>query len=171
LDGVAGDGGAKGAPNEWAGEGENVKKLFGVMILASFPVACGSLPSGPDAVSTNPAADDAMASSLAKGRRPAPLPTPQCKPSSIWIDDIQISVIERGPGYATLRAEPVVYNSDPAVPCFVPTWSVDASDVALTVEKDPQVAILTGPAGRYVVYAAFSGPKGEIVGSASVSIR
>jgi hypothetical protein len=160
---LTGSGGAQGALQEWAGEGENVKKLIGMILLASFPVACGSLPSGPDAVTTNPA-DDATVSSLAR-RQPAPTPLP-CG-FTVPIPKIRVTVIEYGKGSVTLQADAdLPYDSPHA--CFTPVWSFGAARGAvLTVTRDPQVAILAGPAGRYLVTAEY----GEVVGSAWVRIN
>jgi hypothetical protein len=143
-----------------------MKKLVGVMILSGFPVACGStLPSGPDALQTVATSQDATVESQAAGRRPAPVPAPTPTPVpscdadgndvNVGIEDIHITILSENRGQVTLRADALANDSDRLQGCFVPTWSVDTDDsgVTLTTARDPQIATLSAPAGRYTVEA------------------
>jgi hypothetical protein len=146
-----------------------MKKLFGVMVLASFGAACGStLPSGPDALQT-PTSQDGTVRSLA--RRPGKTPLPPSCSVVAPIEGIEIVVLNEGKGSLTLRAEAVINTSDSLTPCFVPTWSVSPKNrgVYLATGWDPQVATLYAPAGRYTVQAALDSQK--IVGSLSVVMQ
>lgn len=159
-----------------------MKKLFGVMILAGFPVACGStLPSGPDAVQTAATSQDATVESQAKGPRPAPRPTPAPLPPTcdetgqdiVGIDGIQIAILSEGDGEVTLRADAVISDSDRMTPCFVPTWSVDPADrgIRLTTSRDPQIVTLFAPAGKYTVQARLNAADRRVVGRLKVVVR
>jgi hypothetical protein len=158
-----------------------MKKLVGVMILSGFPVACGStLPSGPDALQTAATSQEATVESQAGGRAPAPVPAPTPVPSCeetdayVAIDDIEITILSENRGQVTLRADALVNGSDRVQPCVVPTWSVDADDsgVDLTIARDPQIATLSAPAGRYTVEARLNTGGGRrVVGRIKLVVR
>jgi hypothetical protein len=151
-----------------------MKKLFGVMILAGFPVACGStLPSAPDMAEAPATAQDAGAASLAKGRGPAPVPPATCDSTDSRIDGIRVSITSETRRSVTLRADAVVLDSDRLTPCFTPRWTFSPlrRGATLSVGWDAQTATLTGPAGRYEVQAtAYTSGGRAIVGSALVTI-
>jgi len=156
-----------------------MKKLFGMVILAVLPVACGSLPSSPDAsgiLTSDNAAVSAQANRPSTRPAPAPLPTPGCSiDANVEMDGIEVSVLNDGARSVTLRADAVILHSDRPSPCFTPVWSVVSAPrgVTLTADKlDPQVATFSAPAGRYAVQAVFNATNGSrIVGQASVTIR
>src|SRR4029450_7620212 len=125
-----------------------MKKLFGVMILAAFPVACGNaIPSGPDAAALGGGDDATVSASRSGGRRRTP--------TAPAIGGIRIDVVDYGKGYTTLRLTALTADDSLLPLCGAPTWSVSDStrSVTLSSSRDAFSATLEAAEGEYEVTA------------------
>src|SRR4029450_2672671 len=120
-----------------------MKKLFGVMILAAFPVAGGhGIPSGPDAAALG-GGDDATVSASRSGGR-------TMNPTCPAIGGIQIDVVDSGRGSPTLRLNALPADDSLLPLCGAPTWSVSDStrSVTLSSSRDAFSATLEAAEGE-----------------------
>lgn len=147
-----------------------MKKLFGLVILAGVPVACGTgLPSTPDLASTVvTSSDSATVSSQATGRS-----APTCGNTLVDepIEALKVSVVAMTRGQAVVRAEAVNEKLIPVDLCFAPVWTASERAVRFFPSTDPRVVTIQAPAGQYKVTATV--PTGErgISASTLVTIR
>jgi hypothetical protein len=139
-----------------------MKKLFGVMILAGMPVACGTaVPSAPDLSQVIPSEADGTVVASGRGRTPSPI----CSQEAIVA--MVVSVVQRGSGYAVLHAEPVLSDADPVTigsgpVCFQPVWSVKPTQPVVVDEPGSPDYTLIAPAGTYTVTATVPGASGSV---------
>jgi hypothetical protein len=127
-----------------------MKRLVGVLILASVPIACGTnTPSAPDA--SWPTSDSGTVASLARGRVPAPQPI--CTPGDrSHLKSIELMVVAEGEGFATLRAIARDWAGNDVYPpvCLEPSWIVSPK-AATDVSRAEQVTVYGS--GKYEVTA------------------
>jgi hypothetical protein len=141
-----------------------MKKLLGVMILATLPVACGT--------TTNPNAPELPAT--ADVTSAVPVTTSEARtapPTCIPVTQVLLDVTRRSGG-AQLSAYAVGLGTSGA-PCGSPTWSVtpEGRGVRLTASLGRNNAFLEAPSGTYVVTVSYPGPLTDVTGSATVSFR
>jgi hypothetical protein len=146
-----------------------MKKLFGVMILAAMPVACGTTnPNAPEAAAS-PTGGESAFSASALGSRTTPAPAP-CSP----VTHVTVNVVDRQPGIAYFSVDATSMSGDnTAPPCGRPTWTVTPAGrgVRITGSETRNVAYLEAPRGTYVVSASYPGLPRPVFGSATVSFR
>ena len=159
-----------------------MKKVFGVMILAGLPVACGTtLPSTPEATQTaslQDAVKTVAATDAAESVRVVPVPEVTCAPvdSEGIVDGINIAVVERGKGWVRLGTK-LVTNSNPSTDpraCFLINWSagVDVDRQTLVPSADTQEATLTStPGRRFTILATIQSRRGNVIGRTSVAVE
>jgi hypothetical protein len=132
-----------------------MKKVFALAILATVPVACGTVPTAPDVPSlATPSAD---ASFAASGRGGTIGPICSSRPADFAeVHGVTLNVVQTGRGFVTVRAELLVLGSQAPSPCFSPVFSVQPSGrgIVLGGSWDRQQVTLTAPAGAYLVTAA-----------------
>jgi hypothetical protein len=133
-----------------------MKKLFGVMMLAALPVACGTDLTSPTAPSQGaPAAEEAFAAS---GRIAA-----TCSDRADWssVRGVVVNVMRSGKDSATLRADLLILGDTRPLPCYTPVFSVKPSGrgIQLQPERDRREVTLRGPEGLYSVAALVEGPQ------------
>jgi hypothetical protein len=146
-----------------------MKKMLGVMILATLPVACGTTnPIAPEL----PAADAAGEASFEASRnaRTAPACTP--------VNRVVVTEVERQAGTSYLTVQPfadAILSSGDTVPrfCGNPSWSVtpQGRGVRLTASLTRNNAVLEAPRGTYVVTVSYPGSFNDVFGSTTVSFR
>ena len=145
-----------------------MKKMLGVMILATLPVACGTTnPNAPEL----PAADVAGAESFeASGRGRT---APACAP----VNRVVVTEVERQAGTSYLTVQPFAetISSEDTVTrfCGSPSWSVtpQGRGVRLTASLTRNNAVLEAPRGTYVVTVSYPGSFNDVSGSTTVSFR
>jgi hypothetical protein len=142
-----------------------MKKLFGVMILATLPVACGtSNPNAPEMPAAVPV-DEAPFSASAVA--PAP---PTCVAAAVVV--VTVADVQPGIAYLNVQAGGLSGNTVRPV-CGRPSWSVtpQSRGVRLTASGVRSGAVLEAPRGTYVVTATYPSLSGSVSGSATVSFR
>lgn len=151
-----------------------MKKLFGVMILAGVPVACGTTnPSAPELPTAGAAANDASFEASGRGRvAPAACTT---------VARIEITNVERRRGRVIVSAqafgEAVPSGSAPALFCGQPSWSVtpESRSVRLTPSLSTDAgrlsASLEAPAGTYEVTVFYHSLTADVSATATVTLR
>lgn len=162
-----------------------MKKVFGLMILAGLPVACGTtLPSTPEA--TQPAGQDASLTVAASGgaesirrRVPVPVPQPACAPVDThnMVDGIKVVVVDRGKGWVRLGTK-VLFNPEitdflPGT-CFVITWSAgpDSGRHTLTPSNDTQEVTLTSVPGlQFTIWSSIQSSRGQILARTPIVVE
>jgi hypothetical protein len=146
-----------------------MKKLLGVMILATLPVACGTTnPNAPELpAATGATADDSSFAASGRGRT-----APTCQPVT------RVLVTERdreqGISYLDVQAFAEGGGADTAAPvCGSPRWSVtpEGRGVRLTASLTRNNAVLEAPSGTYVVTVSYPGGFHDVTGSTTVSFR
>ena len=133
-----------------------MKKLFGVMILATLPVACGTTnPNAPEMPATAEATGDASFAASKLGRT-----APACTP----VNRVVVTEFDRqgGTSYLSVQAfaESIRSATQPPSFCGSPSWSVtpQGRGVRLTASVTRNNAVLEAPRGTYVVTASYPGP-------------
>jgi hypothetical protein len=146
-----------------------MKKLLGVMILATVPVACGTTtnPNAPELPATGPAAGDSSFAASGRGRT-----VPACQP----VTSVIVTERDREPGISYLDVQALTDGGgvDTAVPvCGSPRWSVtpEGRGVRLTASLTRNNAVLEAPRGSYVVTVSYPGRLHDVTGSTTVSFR
>jgi hypothetical protein len=124
-----------------------MKRLVGMMILASVPIGCGvQTASTPDAATAPPTSESGSVSALARSRGPACVRGDRSK-----IRSIELVVVNQGRGFVTVRA---VIGSSPAETyppvCLSPWWVVNPV-VRTDPYTDPEQVVIYGPPGKYHV--------------------
>jgi hypothetical protein len=146
-----------------------MKKLLGVMILATLPVACGTTtnPNAPELPVNGPAAGDSSFAASGRGRT-----APTCQPAT------SVLVTERGRDRNVSYLDVLVLaeggGADTAAPiCGSPHWSVtpEGRGVRLTASLTRNNAVLEAPRGTYVVTVSYPGGFHDVTGSTTVSFR
>ena len=144
-----------------------MKKLLGVMILATLPVACGTTnPNAPEMPATADATGDASVAASGRGTRTAP---PSCNP----VTHVVVTVEDRQTNSAYFSVQASGIGDTTGELCGSPTWSVTpARQARLTPSLRGNAAVLEAPRGTYVVTASYpASPRGSVSGSATVSFR
>lgn len=146
-----------------------MKKLLGVMILATVPVACGTTtnPNAPELPATGATTDASSFAASGRGRT-----APTCQPVTRVV--VTERERDRNISYLDVQAFAEGGDADTAAPlCDSPTWSVtpEGRGVRLTASLRRNSAVLEAPAGTYVVTVSYPGPFHEVFGSATVSFR
>lgn len=145
-----------------------MKKLLGVMILATVPVACGTTnPNAPELPAAGTAPDASSFAASGRGRT-----TPRCRPAT------RVVVTEReraaGTSFLDVQAYAEGGNADTADPiCGTPTWDVkpQGRGVRLTPSLTRNNAVLEAPRGTYTVTVSYPSPFAEALGTTTVSFR
>jgi hypothetical protein len=132
-----------------------MKKILGLAVLATIPVACGTVPTAPEVMlGAVPSAEAPLAAS---GRGRAVPPGCTTDPDWASVAGITLNVTRVDKTSVTVRAELLVIGDMAPTPCFTPTFSVNSigrsGDGILTSGRDRQEATLSGPAGTYSVTA------------------
>jgi hypothetical protein len=168
---ATGDGGAKGAPKEWAGRQElDMKKLIGLAVLAAVPVACGTVPTAPDMdAAVRPSSEAAFAAS---GRGRTIEPSCQVDPDWSAIQGVVLNVTRQSKDSVTVRAELMVVSDVGPTPCFNPVFTVKPSGRGITLAsgKDPREVTLTAPGGFYLITATSQDQRAGMSGSITVDL-
>jgi hypothetical protein len=141
-----------------------MKKLFGVMILATLPVACGTTnPNAPEAPVTGPV-DEAPLSASALS--PAP---PSCDAAVL----VTVTLVDVQPHMAYFGVQASGGRNSVRPVCGRPSWSVtpQSRGVRLTTGDVRSGAVLEAPRGTYVVTATYPSLSGTVSGSATISFR
>jgi hypothetical protein len=144
-----------------------MKKLLGVMILATLPVACGTTnPNAPEMPATADATGDASFATSGHGARTAP---PSCNP----VAHVVVTVEDQQPGSAYLSVQASGIGDTTGELCGSPTWSVTPGrNVQLTPSLTGNAAVLEAPRGTYVVTASYPAlTRTSMSGSATVTFR
>jgi hypothetical protein len=152
-----------------------MKKLFGMMILATLPVACGTTnPNAPELPATDAAAGDATFEASGRGGRLAPA-------ACTTVARVEIVNVERRPGSAIVSAQPFGASTPsggaPAVFCGRPTWSVtpEGRGVRLTTglssDAGRENATLEAPAGTYEVTVSYTSLTADVSATTTVTFR
>jgi len=143
-----------------------MKKLFGVMILATLPVACGtSNPNAPEVPVAGPV-DEAPFSASALA--PA---APGCVGAALVV--VTLADVQPGIAYLNVQASGLSGSDTVRPVCGRPSWSVtpQSRGVRLTASGVRSGAVLEAPRGTYVVTATYPSLSGSVSGSATVSFR
>ena len=144
-----------------------MKKMLGVMILATLPVACGTTnPIAPELPATD-AAGEASFEASGRGRT-----APACTP----VNRVVVTEVERQAGTSYLSVQPFgdVRSWDTTTRfCGTPNWSVtpQGRGVRLTASLTRNNAVLEAPRGSYVVTVSYPGSFNDVSGSTTVSFR
>jgi hypothetical protein len=144
-----------------------MKRLLGLVVLSTFPVACGTgIPTGPE---MSPLATPTENASLAASAR-----VPAGCTLSPRVTGITASLVSTGKGWVTVRADALAFGSagDSAF-CIRPTWTVKPSTrrIQFVTERDPQAVTLQGQAGVYEIQAFVpNGTKGGFTASLMVEV-
>jgi len=144
-----------------------MKKLFGVMILATLPVACGTTnPNAPQIPATADATGDASFATSGRGVRTAP---PSCSP----VTQVVVTLEDRQATSAYFTVHASGSGDTTGALCGSPSWSVTpARQAVLTPSLTGNAVALEAPRGTYVVTASYPAQtRGFISGSATVSFR
>jgi hypothetical protein len=132
-----------------------MKKILGLAVLATMPVACGTVPTAPEVMLG--AVPPVEASVAASGRVRAVPPGCATEPNWASVQGITLNVVRVDKTSVSVRAELLVLGDMAPTPCFTPTFSVNSIDRGdggiLTTGRDRQEVTLTGPAGAYSVTA------------------
>src|SRR5688572_15842821 len=122
-----------------------MKKLLGVMILATLPVACGTTtnPNAPELPATGAAADASAFAASGRGRT-----APVCQP----VTRVIVTERDRGQNVSYLDVQPLAEGggADTEGPvCGSPSWSVtpQARNVRLMASLTRNSAVLEAPRG------------------------
>jgi hypothetical protein len=147
---------------------ESMKKLLGVMILATLPVACGTTtnPNAPELPATT-APSEASFEASGRGRT-----APACVP----VTRVVVTERDRQQGISYLDVQPFgdsLSGAAAAPLCGSPSWSVtpQGRGVRLTASLTRNNAVLEAPRGTYVVTVSYPGPFADVSGSATLSLR
>jgi hypothetical protein len=132
-----------------------MKKILGLAVLATMPVACGTVPTAPEVMlGAVPSVEAPLAAS---GRGRAVPPGCTTEPDWASVRGIGLNVVRVDKTSVTVRAELLVIGDMAPTPCFNPTFSVNSIDRRgggiVTSGWDRQEATLTGPAGTYSITA------------------
>jgi hypothetical protein len=131
-----------------------MKKIFGLAVLATMPVACGTVPTAPEAMLGAVPSVEAPLAASGRGRA---IPV-GCSTEPNWssVVGITLDVVRVDKTSVTVRAELLVIADMSPTPCFNPTFSVNSVGRiggTLTSGWDRQEATLSGPGGKYTVTA------------------
>jgi hypothetical protein len=131
-----------------------MKKVLCLAVLATLPVACGTITTAPElSLGAAPSSDSAFAAA-GRGRAvPAGCTT---EPNWASIVGMTLDVVRVEKTSVTVRAELLVIADMAPTPCFNPVFSVNSigrMGGTLTSGWDRQEATLSGPGGRYTVTA------------------
>jgi hypothetical protein len=132
-----------------------MRRLFGVVMLAAVPIACGT------AVPTLPTAslpeEASSAQDFAASARVAPL----CSEKVDWsvVTGVVISEARRGRGSVTVRADLLIRGGvGVPLPCHTKTFSVTPSGRGIVLQREnDREATLRAPAGAYEVSVLVEG--------------
>jgi hypothetical protein len=133
-----------------------MKKLIGLAVLASVPVACGTIPSTPDVAAVGTPSVEASFAASGRGGRTI---EPGCVASDpSIIRGLTLNVARVGKTSVTVRAEPLVLGGQSPRPCINPTFTVTPAGrgIVLAPELDSQEVTLSAPAGTYLVTATLA---------------
>ena len=132
-----------------------MKKILGLAVLATMPMACGTVPTAPEvALGAAPSVEGSLAAS-GRGRN---VPS-GCTTDPDWasVVGITLDVLRVDKGSVTVRAELLLIGDRAPTPCFNPVFSVNSigrsGGGTLTSGWDRQEATLTGPGGKYTITA------------------
>jgi hypothetical protein len=132
-----------------------MRKLIGVLALATVPIACGTVPTTSD-----PALPDV---SLEAGAFAASARVEPCSVRADWsnVEGIVVEPVRWGKGAVTVRVDLVFRSDVRMVPCYTPSFTVKPSGrgIVLGGELDRREATLRAPAGTYWVEATVEGTK------------
>jgi hypothetical protein len=149
-----------------------MKKVFGVMILAGLPVACGTtLPSAPEATQVDDAAQTVVAKDTDEPVQLVPAPEATCAPvdTENVVNSIKLVVLERGKGWVRIGAK-LDLEVDPASgsrSCFLIGWAAgpDAPRHVLEPSSSTQAASLwSAPGARITIKATIAQRRGSVIG-------
>ena len=147
-----------------------MKKLLGMMILATVPVACGT--------TTNPNAPELPASTAAGETSFEASGRGRTAPACVAVTRVVVTEREREQGIVYLDMRPfgdsLSGTISAATPlCGTPTWSVtpQGRNVWLTASLTRNNAVLEAPRGTYVVTVSYPGPFADVTGSVTISLR
>lgn len=131
-----------------------MRRLFGVVMLAAVPVACGTVPNLPTASSPEEAV--APGTFAASGRV-----VPLCSEKADWstVKGAVVDVVRRDRTSVTVRADLVLMGGQGPTPCYTAVFSVkpSARSIVLQPGRDPREARLTAPAGVYEITVVVEG--------------
>jgi hypothetical protein len=132
-----------------------MRKLIGVLALATVPIACGTVPTTPDLALPEATAE---AAGFAASARVEP-----CSERADWsnVQGIVVQAVRSGKGSVTVRADLVLRSDVRLVPCYTPVFSVKPGGrgIELAGEPDRREATLRAPGGTYWVEAFVDGTK------------
>jgi hypothetical protein len=133
-----------------------MKKIFGLAVLATMPVACGTNPVAPElTLGAAPSADSALA---AAGRGRAVPVGCTTEPNWASVAGMTLDVVRVGKTTVTVRAELLLIGDRGPSPCFNPTFTVNSigrsGGGVLSIGWDRQEATLSGPGGTYTITAS-----------------
>jgi hypothetical protein len=132
-----------------------MKKIIGLAVLATMPVACGTVPTAPEVMLGAVPSVEAPLAASGRGRA---IPV-GCAAEPDWasVAGITLDVVRVDKTSVTVRAELLLIGDMAPTPCFNPTFSVNSigrsGGGTLTSGWDRQEATLSGPGGTYTVTA------------------
>ena len=101
-----------------------MKKIFGLAVLATMPMACGTVPTAPEAMlGAVPSVEAPLAAS---GRGRAVPPGCTTEPDWASVVGITLDVVRVDKTSVTVRAELLVIGDMGPTPCFNPIFSVNS---------------------------------------------
>ena len=127
-----------------------MRRLFGVVMLAAVPIACGT------SVPTLPTASLPEEASVAQDFAASARFAPACSDRVDWsvVKGVAIGEARRGAGSVTVRADLVILGTPTApLPCHTKVFSVKPSGRGILLQPgfDSREATLRGPDGFYEV--------------------
>jgi hypothetical protein len=132
-----------------------MRRLFGVVLLAAVPIACGTVPTAPTDASTDASVS---AETFAASARIAPT----CSEKADWssVRGVAVSVVGRGRGTVTVRADLILLSEITPTPCYTTVFSVKPSGrgIVLQSSADARMVTLRAPDGTYSISALVEGP-------------
>jgi hypothetical protein len=132
-----------------------MRRLFGVVVFAAVPIACGTVPSAPTVSFPDEAATK---QTFAASARVAP----PCSDGVAWssVKGVVLDVAARGRGWVTVRAELVIRDGSRLPSCYTTVFSVEPSVRGLVLEpaSKSHEATLSAPDGVYVISVTATGP-------------
>jgi hypothetical protein len=134
-------------------KGASMKKILGLAVFATMPMACGTVPTAPEVMLAPAPSVEAPLAASGRGRAVPP----GCTTEPDWasVAGITLDVVRVDKTSVTVRAELLVIGDRGPTPCFNPTFSVNSVGRSgrgiLTSGWDRQEATLSGPGGIYTV--------------------
>jgi hypothetical protein len=131
-----------------------MRRLFGVVMLAAVPMACGTVPSAPTASLPDGAAAGGAFTASARI-------APTCSEKADWasVRGAVVGVSARGRGSVTVRSDLVLFGGSGLPPCYTAVFSVKPSGRGILLQpgSNPREAMLRAPDGIYEIAVRVEG--------------